>query len=81
MQKKSIRLSGHNTSLALEKEFWESLIIIAANQNTTLVDFIAYQDCHRKDINLASHLRVYALNYYKNQCIPAPAEGTLKKNQ
>jgi predicted DNA-binding ribbon-helix-helix protein len=67
MQKKSIRLSGHNTSLALEKEFWESMAEIAAAQNMTLVDFIAYQDCHRKDINLASHLRVYALNYYKNK--------------
>ena len=67
MQKKSIRLSGHNTSLALEKEFWESMAEIAAAQSMTLVDFIAYQDCHRKDINLASHLRVYALNYYKNK--------------
>ncbi|MDP4725581.1 MAG: ribbon-helix-helix domain-containing protein [Alphaproteobacteria bacterium] len=66
MKKRSIRLSGHNTSLALEKEFWESLEVIAAAQNMTFVDFIAYQDCHRKDTNLASHLRVYALNYYKN---------------
>lgn len=66
MQKKSIRLSGHNTSLALEKEFWESLAEIAAAQNMTFVEFITYQDCHRKDINLASHLRVYALNYYKD---------------
>ncbi|MES2253281.1 MAG: ribbon-helix-helix domain-containing protein [Pseudomonadota bacterium] len=81
MQKKSIRLSGHNTSLALEKEFWESLEIIAATQNTTLVDFITYQDCHRKDINLASHLRVYALNYYKNQCAPASNECPPKVNQ
>lgn len=66
MQKKSIRLSGHNTSLALEKEFWQSLAEIAAAQNMTFVEFIAYQDCHRKDTNLASHLRVYALNYYKD---------------
>ena len=66
MHKKSIRLSGHNTSLALEKEFWESLEAIASTQGLTLIDFIAYQDCHRKDTNLASHLRVYALNYYKN---------------
>jgi predicted DNA-binding ribbon-helix-helix protein len=66
MHKKSIRLSGHNTSLALEKEFWESLESIAETQKLTLIEFIAYQDCHRKDTNLASHLRVYALNYYKN---------------
>lgn len=66
MLKKSIRLSGHNTSIALEKEFWESLETIAEMQKMTLINFIAYQDCHRKDTNLASHLRVYVLNYYKN---------------
>lgn len=67
MQKKSIRLFGHNTSLALEKEFWESLEEISTAQNMTFIEFIAYQDSHRKDTNLASHLRVYALNYYKNK--------------
>ncbi|MDP3372520.1 MAG: ribbon-helix-helix domain-containing protein [Candidatus Paracaedibacteraceae bacterium] len=66
MLKKSIRLSGHNTSIALEKEFWESLETIAEMQKMTLINFIAYQDCHRKDTNLASHLRVYVLNYYRN---------------
>ncbi|MES2608224.1 MAG: ribbon-helix-helix domain-containing protein [Pseudomonadota bacterium] len=69
MHKKSIRLFGHNTSLALEKEFWESLAEISAAQKLTFVDFIAYQDSHRKDTNLASHLRVYALNYYKDQLL------------
>lgn len=67
MLKKSIRLSGHNTSIALEKEFWDAIEIISASQNMTLINFIAYQDCHRKDTNLASHLRVYVLNYYKDE--------------
>ncbi len=67
MIKKSIRLSGHNTSLALEKEFWACLESIAIAQNITLNEFITYQDTHRKDKNLASHLRVYVLNYYKKQ--------------
>jgi predicted DNA-binding ribbon-helix-helix protein len=69
LNKKSIRLYGHNTSIALEQEFWEALDIIAANQNLSLLEFIAYQDSHRKDKNLASHLRVYALNYYKKLAI------------
>ena len=66
MHKKSIRLYGHNTSIALEQEFWDALNLIAGEQNLTLLEFIAYQDSHRKDKNLASHLRVYALNYYKD---------------
>ena len=67
MIKKSIRLSGHATSLALEQEFWDALCEIAGQNEMSLNDLITYQDCHRKDVNLASHLRVYVLNYYKDQ--------------
>jgi len=31
--KKSLILSGHKTSIALEKEFWKALEIISENKN------------------------------------------------
>ena len=34
--KKTVRLNGHTTSLALEKEFWEELNIIANDQSLSL---------------------------------------------
>ena len=34
--KKTVRLNGHTTSLALEKEFWKELNIIANDQSLSL---------------------------------------------
>ncbi len=68
MIKKSIRLSGHATSLALEEEFWDALLEIATCDGVSLNDLLTYQDCHRKDVNLASHLRVFVLKYYQDRC-------------
>ena len=38
--KKTIVLSGHNTSIALEKEFWVQLKKIASKENLKLDDLI-----------------------------------------
>ena len=39
--KKSLILSGHKTSVALEKEFWEALEFIA-NKNKISIDAVSY---------------------------------------
>jgi predicted DNA-binding ribbon-helix-helix protein len=67
MRKKSLILSGHATSIKLEDPFWDSLEEIADLKKLSLKAFIEYEDCHRKEVNLASHLRVLVLNYYKNK--------------
>ena len=38
--KKTVRLNGHTTSLALEKEFWKELNIIAKNQSLSLNELV-----------------------------------------
>ena len=38
--KKTVRLNGHTTSLALEKEFWKELNIIASNQSLSLNELV-----------------------------------------
>ena len=67
--KRSLRLAGHATSIALEPEFWAMLEQGAARRGVTLAAFIAEQDAERKDAGepLASRLRVLALRIAAGQ--------------
>ena len=51
--KKSISLKKHRTSLSLEKEFWDSLELIAKKKNCSLQQLISEIDVERKS-SLAS---------------------------
>ena len=46
--KKSLILSGHKTSIALEKEFWKALEIISENKNIGIDKLIEKIDKKRK---------------------------------
>lgn len=61
--KRSLRLAGHGTSIALEPAFWAALEEEAARRATSLAALIAEQDAARTDASepLASRLRVFAL--------------------
>lgn len=60
--KRSVALSGHRTSIALEAEFWTVLEGIAAREDKSLAALIAAIDHARNaDTPLASALRVFAL--------------------
>jgi predicted DNA-binding ribbon-helix-helix protein len=60
--KRSVSLSGHRTSVALEAEFWSALEAIAAHKGCTLSALIARIDLERgQERPLASALRVHAL--------------------
>lgn len=63
--KKSFRLAGHATSVALEAEFWQALEGLAQQQGQTLPQLVASVDATREGRNLASTLRVYVLNSLK----------------
>jgi len=65
--KRSIILSGHNTSVSLEDAFWEGLKDIAKNRRTTLSDLIGSIDLDREHGNLSSALRLFVLNHYQTQ--------------
>lgn len=60
--KRSIRLAGHATSLALEAEFWAALEAAAARRGIGLAALVAEQDAARGSQPLASRLRVFALS-------------------
>ncbi len=60
--KKSLILSGHKTSVAIEKDFWIALDKIAKNKNITIESLIQYIDQDERDGSLASAIRVFILN-------------------
>lgn len=66
MQKRSISLQGHRTSLALEVEFWAIIDRAVIESEMSFASFIAKLDAQRIEErslrNLASYIRVWALN-------------------
>jgi predicted DNA-binding ribbon-helix-helix protein len=76
-KKRSVSLYGHQTSLALEPEFWQVIDNYIVQTNQSLAQFLREQDDLRLENgqgrNLASHLRVWALNHVsKDTPIPKP---------
>lgn len=65
LRKRSMRLAGHRTSLALEDEFWAALENIARARGSSLPVLIAGIDEVRAqqapEASLASAVRVYVL--------------------
>jgi predicted DNA-binding ribbon-helix-helix protein len=62
LQKKSFRLSGHATSVALEPLFWEQLQCIAEKQGTSVSALVKEEDLKMPG-NLASSLRILVVQY------------------
>lgn len=65
LKKRSILLSGHATSMALEPEFWSVMDEMAAVDGLSLAGLIARIDAERGERPLASACRVAALAYAK----------------
>ncbi len=65
LKKRSMRIAGHRTSLALEPEFWSALERIARLRARTLPVLIAEIDKGRQEnspeASLASAVRVFVL--------------------
>lgn len=65
LQKRSMRIAGHRTSLALEQEFWSALESIARARAVSMPVLIATIDERRgkstPDASLASAVRVFVL--------------------
>ena len=61
LQKRSISLSGHATSVTLEPEFWIALDAMAAAEQISLAALVGQIDSARAGRPLASACRVAAL--------------------
>jgi predicted DNA-binding ribbon-helix-helix protein len=65
--KRSIVIAGHKTSVSLEDAFWQGLKEIAGTRDTTLSDLVAAIDSERQHGNLSSAIRLFVLDFYRNQ--------------
>ena len=62
MHKISVSLSGHQTSISIEPEFFDVLKKIATQRKTSIAAIIQQIDAARKpDSNLSSELRIWIL--------------------
>lgn len=61
LRKRSIQLSRHATSLALEPEFWAALEAMARTDGLSLAALVGRIDAGRGDRPLASACRIAAL--------------------
>jgi predicted DNA-binding ribbon-helix-helix protein len=75
--KRSIIVDGHKTSISLEDAFWKGLKDIAAGRHLNLSDLIARIDSDREQGNLSSAIRLFVLDFYREQLsqLAANAEG------
>jgi predicted DNA-binding ribbon-helix-helix protein len=67
VDKHSIVVDGRKTSISLEDAFWQCLRTITEERGETLSQLVTGIDARRKAKNLSSCLRVFILEFYKDQ--------------
>jgi predicted DNA-binding ribbon-helix-helix protein len=75
VQKRSLSIAGHRTSIALEPEFWARLEAMAAERHTPLAALIREIDEARDIPNLSSALRLAVLRGYEERLARAATDG------
>ena len=68
-RRRSFRLSGHRTSLSLERAFWAALKDMAAAEGRTMTSIIEEVD-HRRTGSLTSAVRVHILLWQRGRIQP-----------
>jgi predicted DNA-binding ribbon-helix-helix protein len=66
-KKRSLTLKGHRTSISLEDAFWSALNDIANKQTKSISELVEIIDENRGEAGLSSTIRIYILQYYRNQ--------------
>jgi predicted DNA-binding ribbon-helix-helix protein len=67
VEKRSLSIAGHRTSIALEPEFWTGLEAMAAARGLALATLIREIDEGREAPNLSSAVRVSVLAWYRDR--------------
>ena len=65
--KHSVGIDGQRTSVSLEEAFWNSLKEIAHERRETLSHLIGSINAKHQFSNLSSALRLFVLEYYRDQ--------------
>ena len=64
LEKHSLTIAGHRTSVTLEPVFWRAVREIARQRGQTIAALITRIDAER-DGNLSSALRVFVIEHYR----------------
>ena len=65
--KRSIIIAGHKTSVSLEDAFWKTFKEIAHGRHMKLSELADAVDTGRQYGNLSSAIRLFVLNFYRDQ--------------
>ena len=65
--KRSVIIAGQRKNISLEEAIWQSLKEIADYQDMTLPALVATIDSERNQGKLSSAIRVFVLNFYRDQ--------------
>jgi predicted DNA-binding ribbon-helix-helix protein len=66
VNKRSITIAGHRTSVSLEQPFWQALAEVARARRQPLSELIAAVDRGRpRGTNLSAALRLFVLDWYR----------------
>jgi predicted DNA-binding ribbon-helix-helix protein len=67
VEKRSLTIAGHRTSIAVEPEFWAGLEAMAERRGLTLPVLIGEIDEGRQSPNLSSAVRLAVLAWYRDR--------------
>jgi predicted DNA-binding ribbon-helix-helix protein len=67
VRKRSIKIGGRSTSVALEEKFWQALKEIALVRELPLNQLVTDIDGQREQVNLSSSLRLFVLRFYQDE--------------
>ena len=67
MNKHTVKVNGHDTSVFIEEEFWLELKHISKLKKKSISVLISNVDKNKKSQNLSSAIRLYILNHLKNK--------------
>jgi predicted DNA-binding ribbon-helix-helix protein len=67
VNKHTVNVNGHDTSVFIEEEFWLELKYISKLKKKSISVLISDVDKNKKTQNLSSAIRLYILNHLKNK--------------
>lgn len=67
IKRRTVAVGRLKTSVSLEDEFWKSLREVADKRGETLSHLVATIDRSRQFANLSSAIRLFILEFYKDQ--------------
>ena len=62
---RNIRVSGHRTSMRLERSMWNALEEICQREGRNMHDLCTMVDARRSESSLTAAMRVFVLSYFR----------------